>query len=196
VIGVRVGALGRTVTVSDNVNAGNWTQAVTQQQTTDGHQGYIFYKWNAGAGSTTVTVGISGAAASIRSCMAEYSGAMTSGDPIDKTSSNQGDTTSSTADSNATATTTQANELLFGLNTNDNTLNPSWVAGIGGAGTVRQTVTANQTVAISDLTVSATGAYHNNPSFSNTQNWTSLIATFKAPGSGSVYQKTGFAWMT
>jgi hypothetical protein len=179
IVGVRIGATGRTVTVSDNVNAGNYTQAVSQVQTTDGHQAYVFYKENVAAGSTQVTVAISGAAATIRFNIQEYHG-IAPASSLDATNSSQGTGTNL---SSGNITTAGTNELLFGLATNDNSASETWTAAAsnGTNWTIRQQLADVHHPAMSeDLVATSVGTYTHNSVMSVSENWTSLIAAFKA----------------
>lgn len=79
-----------TVTISsvaDDVNGGNWAQAV--QRSTDGHFVGIFYKKNTAAGTPTVTVTLStGVGIGAEMAIFEFAGGSTL--DIDKTSNNGG----------------------------------------------------------------------------------------------------------
>ena len=184
VVGVRVGGTGRTVTVSDNLN-GSYSLAVTQTQGAD-HQAYIFYKENAAAGATTVTVTISGSG-TLRFNIHEYAGAAASG-ALDSTSSQTG--TGSAPDSGAISTS-QADELVFGLATNNNVSSGSWTpATSGGTWTKRQEQTAvgctsTRCIMSSDIIASSAGSYRHNPTFSTSVDWTSLVAAFKGSTGGA-----------
>src|SRR6266446_1857618 len=83
-----------SVTISsaaDNVNAGNWSEAV--QRSTDNHFVGIFYKTNTGAGTPTVTVTLStGAGVGAEMTLFEFSGATTLGLDPGITSNNGGST--------------------------------------------------------------------------------------------------------
>lgn len=175
-----IGGTGRDVTVSDDVN-GAWRQAVKQTQTTDGHEGYLFYLPKAASGVTTVTVSISGAAGpTIRLAMMEHAGSA-SGGTVDRTMSAEGNNGApgGTCSSTDTSTTTVATELLVGGATNDNTVgNLVWTAGAGGW-TKRATGMAgsNENVAAFDRNVTGTGAYRNDPTLNEQTEFTSMIAT-------------------
>ncbi len=94
-----------TTSVSDSVN-GSWTEAV--QTTSEGVTHSIWYRQNASAGKTTVTV--SGeTSGSLRAVLGEYSGAAMSG-ALDQTSCNQGTSTSVTTGAIASV---GSGELLF-----------------------------------------------------------------------------------
>jgi hypothetical protein len=178
IIGVRIGTTGRTVTVNDNVNAGNYTQAATQVEAAD-HQGYIFYKENAAAGITQVTVTISGAAVSIRFNIQEYRG-IAAANSLDATNSGQG--VGGSLDS-GNITTTQSSELLFGLATNFNGQPETWTpAQSGGTWNIRQQIAINGNHPLMSedfFTATSGGTFTNNPQLSSGEGWTSLIAAFK-----------------
>jgi hypothetical protein len=170
VVAIRVGVSGRTVTVTDN-NGGSYSQAVNRVQTTDGHELFLFYAPNVNSGGCTVTVSISGAATTIRFTISEYSGVATSS-PLDKTASAQGG--SGTSDSGATATTTQAAELVIGA-----TALGAGAALTAGTGyTLRTTAASPNKIGIEDKNVSSTGTYNATMTFSS-DNWSCAVATFK-----------------
>ncbi len=178
-VGSRIGELGRTITVSDSV-LNTYVFAVGQDQTADSHRADFQYAKNIGAGANTVTVGISGAAASIRFAIEEVSGLDTSS-PLDKTSSNQG---SSTSPDSGAVTTTNANEILCGLGTCGNPA--TFTAGTGY--TIEETVASK--LATEDDIVSNTVTKSASFSLSVTQNWTCLLATFQAPSSATERYQT------
>lgn len=128
VVGVRIGANGRTITVSD-AQGNSYSQAGTTIDDAQGDDNAIFYAPNIVGGTTdTVTVGISGAAATIRFAIHEYSGAATSS-PLDQTTG-QAYSSTTTPDS-GNVTTTQDNELLFGWLVDGDTVNDITSAGTG-----------------------------------------------------------------
>ncbi len=94
-----------TTSVSDSLN-GSWTKAV--ETTSEGVTHSIWYRANAGAGKTTVTVG-AGSSGSIRAVLGEYSGVAKSG-ALDQTACNQGKTTSVTTGATASV---GAGDLLY-----------------------------------------------------------------------------------
>jgi len=191
----RIGATGRTITITDS--KGNTYNAspgitgdVTQAQTTDLHQAYIFSADNCAAGPTTVTTAISGAATTIRVCIAEYSGIATSG-ALDKTASAQADA-SSAPSSGATAATTQADELVFGASSSSD--NQTYTAGSGytrRASTPSNAGTAR--MSIEDKIVAVTGAQTADWSTGST-NWTALVATYKGAAAGGGGSMVKFPW--
>lgn len=128
VVGVRIGANGRTITVSD-AQGNTYSQAGTTIDDAQGDDNAIFYAPNIVGGTTdTVTIAISGAAATIRFAIHEYSGAATTS-PLDQTAG-QAYATTTTPDS-GNVTTTQDNELLFGWLVDGNTVADITSAGTG-----------------------------------------------------------------
>lgn len=175
---IRIGATGRTVTVSDNLN-GTWTQATSQIQTTDGHQGYLYYLFGALAGATTVTVAISGVAATVRFAIGEYRTGQTPRAILDGTPSSAEGTASGVAAS-GTLTTVGQQAVLIGGGTTANAVVANWLqATSGGTWTIRQTVGSSQPVVLQDLSSVGPGAYQFNASQSDA-NWTSHVMAVSA----------------
>ena len=172
IIGWRVGATGRTVTVTSDSTPATFTEAKNQAQTTDGHTGYIFHGLNqAGGVKPTITVSISGAAASLRGVACEYAGSANT--HVDKTASAEG--SGEFPNSGATATRTDATELQIGVVTIAND-NAAIVAGDGF--TKRSTPPEDgRRVSIEDILRTATGTEAANFSISG-DNWTMLTATY------------------
>lgn len=175
IVAARIGAAGRTVTVSDD-GLNTYAIAITES---DGSSDLItFYAMNiAGVASHTVTVSISGAGTSIRMTLHEYSGLATSS-ALDQTAGDSALVSSATADSGSTSTTTVADELLFGAG----------IHGAGGtlsAGTGYGNLTASPSAAGShkqageDQIVSSTGAYNATMGLAANSSWIMTIATFK-----------------
>lgn len=94
-----------TTSISDSVN-GSWTKAV--ETTSEGVTHSIWYRANAAAGKTTVTVS-AGSSGSIRAILGEYSGVAKTG-ALDQTACNQGKTTSVTTGATASV---GAGDLLY-----------------------------------------------------------------------------------
>lgn len=177
IIAPRIGATGRTVTVTDD-KGGTYVQVVTQAQTTDVHQAYIYSCIAQASGTTTVTVAIDGAAASVRYAIHEYFYALKS-NTLDQTNSAQG----ATPLSSGNITTLWDRSLIFGMATNDNsgvlgwtpTSSPStWNSRetVGGGG-------ASFPAYTNDLIVSSSGTYASSPTNTSATNCTSLVASFK-----------------
>lgn len=100
-----------TTTVTDNVNAGNWSQAFRVGLGVGGEQLGVYYKDNSLGGVTTVTTHTP-ANPSI-AFVFEYSGLLSSGSFDQSSTANT--FAGQTWTSAATPTTTQANELLIGI---------------------------------------------------------------------------------
>jgi hypothetical protein len=175
---VRIGALGRTVTITDSNNTWSATPVVTQQQTTDGHQAYIFALPNCAAGANTVTVGISGAAASIRFSILEYSGVSSAGTTDGTPASAQAATT--TAAASGTSATSNGADLLLGCvtGTGGSTLSAEAFAGSpGGSVTVRQSISTYLYV-FDTVNPGTTGSYGATGTWNVNTNWTASFAAF------------------
>ena len=127
----------------------------------------IYYAKNIAAGSNTVTVSFSQAAAFVDVRVLEYSGLDTL-NPLDKTAGAAG---SGTTASSGAATTTSANELIFGAGM---TIFRYTGAGTGFAPRIITTPDAD---IAEDQTVSATGSYSATAPNSGS-NWVMQMATF------------------
>jgi hypothetical protein len=104
----------KTVTVSDDIN-GSWTEVPSSAFTGGSGQVGQFYFPNAGSGTTTVTIAISGAATSIRWAIHEFSGVATTS-PLEQHNAS----TFSIGEDGPDVTTVQANQVIFvsiGVNT-------------------------------------------------------------------------------
>jgi hypothetical protein len=132
----------------------------------------------------TITVTTSGATFSACSAQ-EWSGLDTT-TWFDKSSSNNNSVSSTPYDSNATATTSQADELLYGVIAHNSTStiipdvqSPVWDERTNAAstGTVR-------TVHPVSRVVSSTGAYNNSGSLGTARGWSAIIGTYKASTGG------------
>jgi len=137
----------------------------------------IYYAKNiaaAAAGANTVTVTFSAATGTPDLRVAEYSGVNTTS-PLDVTAVSTG--TSATSDSGS-ATTTNANDLLIGINA---VLSGTQSAGTGY--TSRQISLYDGNI-LEDRIVSATGAYSATATLSSSAAWIMQMAAFKAAVSG------------
>ena len=166
---VRMSTTSQTVSVSDS--AGNvYTDAVSQAQTSDGHQIHIFYAANVTGGTNRVTASFSGTNNHPWLAIYEFSGVTA----LDQTAAAQG--ASAVASSGATASTSSANELLFagvGL--------PASYTGTASAGsgfTVQQQDTGTSRGADETGLVTAAGSFIGTFNLSASTNWTAAIATF------------------
>ena len=133
----------------------------------------IYYAKNIAAGANTVTVTFSKAAAFVDIRALEYSGLDTA-NPLDQTAGAAG---SGTTASSGAATTTAANELIFGAGMT--------LASFTGAGSgfISRIITSPDADNAEDKTVSATGSYSATAP-NSTSSWVMQMATFKASGQG------------
>lgn len=171
IVAVRIGVVGRTITVTDS-KGNSYNQ--DEFQTASGQDLAIYSASNATAGANTVSCGISGAADSIRLAIHEYSGLDASA--LDQTASGTG--TGTAADSGATPTTTVADELLFACCSTG--ANRDLTAGTNF--TEREVVvqgSATERLLTEDRIVSATGAYNGLVTISSSTVWCCCIATYK-----------------
>ena len=132
----------------------------------------IYYAKNivaAAAGTNTVVVKFSQTPAVPDIRILEYSGLSTTS-PLDVTASALGDSTSS---SSGSATTTAANELIFGAN-----MVATGTTGPGSSFTSR-IITASGDI-VEDRIVSSTGSYSASAPLSPSGNWVMQMATFSA----------------
>ena len=133
----------------------------------------IYYAKNIAGGSNTVTVTFNQAAFFVDVRVLEYSGLDTS-TPLDVTAGASG--TSASANSGA-ATTTSANELIFGAGTTAG----SFVS--GGTGFATRIITPDSDIAM-DKIVSATGSNSVTGNLAYAYYWVQQMATFRASGQG------------
>jgi hypothetical protein len=170
VVGVRVGgANGLGITVTDTAN-NVYRLAVTKANSSDGHQLYLYYASNVAGGPATVTARVDASSASMRAVAAEYSGiALTNA--LDRTSGGVG---TNAAPSSGNASTSQANELIFGVasSASQQTWTPAlgWTAYDWPAGKL----------ADEGRTVTSTGPVAARFSISSKDDWTAVVATFRA----------------
>ena len=170
---VRMSTTSQTVTVTDSLG-NSYVDAVTQGQTSDGHQVHIFYAKNILAGANTVKATFSASNNHPWLAIYEYRGLSVTS-PLDQTGHAQGNST--TPNSGATAATLNANELVFagiGL--------PSSYSGTATAGSgctmLQQDI--NTSPADNDsLVATSTGTYAATFTLSSNTNWSAIVATFK-----------------
>jgi len=157
-----------TVSSVSDSRGNTYTQAGTTVTGTGLRQA-IYYARNIVGGSNTVTVGFNQAAAFADVRILEYSG-LDPSSPLDVTAGAAG--TSSSPNSGA-ATTTAANELIFGAGITS--------GGFTGAGTgfSSRIITADGDIA-EDKVVSSTGSNSAAALLSRTAYWVMQMATFKA----------------
>lgn len=171
---VRFGDTTSVPSLSDNVNI-NWGASdADASQTTDGHRLWIYHFDNSASTiKATITVANFGGS-SHRMIIAEVTG-LASSSSFDKSSSAQGNST--TPDSGATATTSQASEIFIGAASNATTANTmsigtniAWTGFVSGV-----KVFSEYFIAGSAQSVTA--------QFSQTlDQWACLVATYKASG--------------
>jgi hypothetical protein len=170
---VRMSTATQTVTVTDT--AGNvYADAVSQAQTTDGHQIHIFYAKNAIGGPNTVTARFSATNNHPWLAVYEYIGLSTTS-PLDRVLKAQGG--SASPNTGATATTSSANELVFAGAGFVN--NFAGTATAGGGFTMQLQDTGTSRAANEAIIASATGAFNGTLTLSAPTNWSAVIATFK-----------------
>ena len=177
---VRMSSTTQTVSLTDT--AGNqYNPAVSQAQSSDGHQIYIFYASNIKAGANTVTATFSSSNNHPWLAIYEYSGLSTT-NPLDQTAGAQG--TSSSASSGTTPATTSANELIFaglGLPSGSSV---TVTAASGFAMALQDTNQNGSRAASENGTASTPGAYAGAFTLSGNAEWSCVAATFK-PASGA-----------
>jgi len=172
---VRMSTTWQTVQVTDS-RGNTYSDAVSQTQSTDGHQTHLFYARNIAGGNNTVTATFSGANNHPWLAIYEYSG-LSATAPLDATAHAQG--SSATASSDATAMTMSQHELVF--------------AGVGLPASSTQTVSpaAGYTLLQQDPSpnhsrgadeqaiVNAIAQYSGSFTLSGVTNWSAIVATFK-----------------
>ncbi len=165
---VAVGWNDTTSTVSSVTDSRGNTYALAIGPTTGtGLRQSIYYTKNIAAGSNTVTVAFSKAAAFVDVRILEYSGLDTL-NPLDQTAGAAG---SGTTASSGAATTTSANELIFGAG-----MTVARFTGAG-AGFTSRIITAPDADIAEDQTVAATGSYSATAP-NSTSSWVMQMATF------------------
>lgn len=171
IVAIRIGDVTNVPTIADT-GLNTYVEDRRQVQTTDVHRTFIFSALNiSGNLADTVTVTVTGTP-SLRCAIHEYSGLATSS-ALDQVNSNQVDATN--APDSGNVTTTQADELLFGVVSSAQIT----IATAGTNYTKREAVdsklTTEDRIVASTLTISASFSLAAN------DNWACLIATYKAP---------------
>jgi len=182
IVGVRDGRAANdsaNITVSDNVNAGNYGLDVAQNIATDGDTSAIFSHDNAAAGATTVTMALTAGSATLSIAIHEIAGLATSA-ALDKTAS--ANNTSTTPNSGNTAATTQASELVFGFLALSG-INAETITASGGA-TLRENDSLR--IASNTLVVSSTGVQSSSFGLTVSEEWACLCATYKGAAAGQI----------
>ncbi len=159
-------------TVTDS--SGNTYSQAGGTTTGSGLRQAIYYARNIAGGSTTVTVTFNQAAAYPDLRILEYGGLDTSS-PLDVTAAGTG---TGTVAASPAATTTSANELIFGAGNNGD--------GFSGAGTgfTLRMIDYYGNLA-EDETVSSTGSYNVSAPLKKSTAWVMQLATFRASGQSS-----------
>jgi len=169
---VRASTTSQTVTVTDT--AGNpYALAVSQTQTTDGHQIRIFYATSAASGPNTVTATFSASNNHPWLAVFEYTGV--SG--LDQTAHAQGN--GSSPNTGLTAATTSNNELVFAGLGVPNASTATVTAGTGFQLLLQDAPPNTSRAATEGRIVSVSGQYAGTFSLSASTNWSAVVATFK-----------------
>ncbi len=176
VVFVRMSSSNQTVAVSDTL--GNlYTKAVSQTQTADGHQIYIFYASNIRAGANTVTASFSATNNHPFLAVYEYAGLSPTA-ALDKVSAAQGSGVS--VATGVTAVTNSANELVFAGTGLQNDWSGTVTAGSGYG--MQQQDTGTSRAATEAAVVSNTGSFSGTFALSAGTNWSAVVATFAGVG--------------
>ncbi len=173
---VRMSTTTQTVAISDT--EGNvYQKAVSQAQTTDGHQIYLFFAPNIRGGPNTVTATFSGT--NNHPWLAIYEIGGLSANPLDTVASAQG--SGSSVNTGPTPMTHAANEFVFaGAGFNSPSFTGTVTAGSGF--TLAQQDTNTSRAANETMTTSTAGTPSGTFSLSSSANWSGLIATFLPAG--------------
>jgi len=174
----RINAVGKTITVTDtlgNTYAGSGGTAGDVTNNTAGFQTYLYSAHNSAGGANTVTLAISGTGR-IWMNIAEYSGLATSS-TLDQTASATG--ASAAIDSGATATTTQASELVIGVGGSN--VDNTFTLGTGFSN-LNVAAAGTNRVAMEGQVVSSTGTYNGTFTILTSTQWVGLVATYKGAG--------------
>jgi len=162
---------GQTVTVTDTAS-NTYALAVSQIQTTNSHQIYIFYATSVNNSSNTVTATFSGTNTKPWMAVFEYTGVSV----LDKTASAQG--SNALPNTGLTATTTSNNELVFaglGLPSNAGTV----TAGTGFQLLLQDAPPNTSRAATEGQITAVSSQYAGTFSLSAGTNWSAVVATFK-----------------
>jgi hypothetical protein len=177
IVFVRASTTSQTVTVTDT--AGNtYALAVSQTQTSDGHQIDIFYATSAASSPNTVTATFSASNSHPWLAVFEYSGV--SG--LDQTAHAQG--SGASPNTGLTATTTSNNELVFAGLGLANASTATVTAGTGFQLLLQDAPPNTSRAATEGQIVSVSGQYGGTFGLSakancHTCNWSAAVATFK-----------------
>jgi hypothetical protein len=140
----------------------------------------IYYAKNILAGKNSVSVAFSQAAVYPDIRVLEYSG-ISATSPLDVTAGDSGASANNTVVSSGSATTSTANELIFGAGTT------SWGFTKAGSGFIAGTITGDGNIAEHEA-VSAAGTYSASATVgaSGSAKWVMQMATFKLTGASTV----------
>ena len=168
VIGLRVWHGAAPLSLSDS-SGNTYALAVTQFNSNDSHQLYLYYAQNIAGGPDTVTVTTGGTSPTIRMTALEYSGAATSG-VLDRVASATG---KGTAVSSGNVTTLFPIELLVGIATDAN--GATWTA--GSTWSLRDA--PGNRMADEDQVIFSAGTSAATFTTNTSDYWTAIVATFK-----------------
>ena len=174
---VRMSTTWQTVNVNDS--AGNvYVDAVTQAQSTDGHQLHLFYAKNISGGANIVTATFSSTNNHPWLAIYEYTG-LSATNPLDQTAHAQG--SSAAVDTGMTSATSSVSELVFAA-----TGLPASYSGTVNAGSgymLQQQDTGSSRAATEAAIVNSSGSFDGIFNLNAAPNWSAVVATFKAAGS-------------
>ncbi len=182
---VAVGWNDITSTVSTVTDSNGNSYALAVGPTTGtGLRQSIYYAKNIAGGSNTVTVNFNQAAASVDVRVLEYAG-LDPANPLDKTAGAAG---SGTNASSGAATTTAANELIFGAGMTSTRFTGA------GSGLISRIITSPDADIAEDATVSSTGSSSATAPVTSA-NWVMQMATFRSSnGQSSPQHSVSLTW--
>lgn len=181
---LRIGSSTVTATVSDDKDGAYTADLVTVNSSGATLTSYIFSRANATAGTTTITVTLSGAA-NLRMAIQEVAGIVTSS-PLTGTPS--GSTGLSTVLSSGSTTTTAANAFLCGFFTGSNAVafgivpDAPWTQD-------QQLLSNADRLTSAYRIVSAAGTYSATATMGGSDGWTAQIAAYQGSGGGAQNQE-------
>lgn len=178
IIAARYGASGRTLTISDTqTNTWNVGKIFVQTNDAPNSDSVQYYAMNTAGGADTVTFAFSGAAATTRIAVSEFSGAATSL-ALDQTNGAEG--TGLSLASGAVVPTTDG-QLLFATGFLSGT--GAFVAGTDFTLASRVPSTFNQERFATEYYIQPTAASHDGTfTVGGSFNWAATVATYKAAG--------------
>jgi hypothetical protein len=162
-----------------------YADAVSQTQSSDGHQVHIFYAKNIKGGTNRVTATFSSTNNHPWLAVYEYSG-LSATSPLDQTAHAQGSSAAPT--SGATGTTANASELVFAATGLPSSY--TGTANIGSGYTLLQQNTSTSRAADEAQVATTTGTFNGTFSLRSSANWSAVVATFAAPSSGPALSVT------